>query len=682
MNLRHLLFSLMIMTRTCRLRILFALLVVFLSGAASFSWAQETPQSSPPSLTLNSPAEIDKFLDKYQEQLTAEQKDLLQKALLARQANDGLGNLLFLSPSKQLEVVTSIASGFLSSLWPSYDENNQATRPGILGTMAGWTDSLLRSPQPISAQRLLASLTPAGRRALAQGGTPTKAFWELEKGTTILGSLADESGHLDNIVTQYWSYFRNIAYALLTVVLVIFGFLIMLRQNVEPRVTMTISNALPRIATALVLITFSFAISGLIIDVGRIADGAIKSTFGVGQNENHTIYSLLASFGRMGLTNLKAGLRTTQYVWTFSEDTLDRNFPQWRCDYHPQCQENTNPKYGQGNGSACQYREGYQDQDQTGHWVGCPPFACSLLPFGMGPKYYDCRITLINVNILGGLGLPPCDRGNILFPRPGINCDNNPRADEGGGFQIKVDLMDWTNVPPGVGGNDNDNACNKVTIKDVQENNLPHDPEKGRDTHCCNYQKPDNKCHGNEVIWQNGFPRNAGNIIESWINRLILILVGAVINFLFFMTLLQAIISLLFKLVSCFAMWFLSAIFSPLVFMWGTIPGQEETIINWLKNFLANVLAFPVVNFLINLAYNLALPYADGTLPFTNFPTLLYTGAVNGAALFVPFGIILLTPQVPDLLKEILGAKSGHGGGGPDMTKQVRKLPIIGGLAG
>lgn len=674
------------MTRTCRLRILFALLVVFLSGAASFSWAQETPQSTPPSLTLSSPAEIDKFLDKYQDQLTAEQKDLLQKALLARQANDGLGNLLFLSPSKQLEVVTSIASGFFSSLWPSYDENNQATRPGVLGTMAGWTDSLLRSPQPFSAQQLLASLTPAGRRALAQGGTPTKAFSQLPEGTTILSSLADESGHLDNIVTKYWSACRNIAYALLTLVLVIFGFLIMLRQNVEPRVTMTISNALPRIATALVLITFSFAISGLIIDVGRIADGAIKSTFGDTQKENHTIYSLLASFGQMGLTNMKAGLRTTQYVWTFPEDTLDRNFPQWRCDYHPECQENIDPKFGQGNGTACQYREGYQDQDQTGHWVACPPFACTLLPFGMGHKYHDCRITLISVNLLGvGGALPRCDSlPPRVSPFPGVNCDDDPdaRPEIGGGFHIKIDLMDWTNVPPGVGGNDNDNACNKVTIRKVQEKNLPHDPERGRDTNCCNYQEP-GKCHGNEVPWAAAFPRSAGNIIEMWINRLILLLVGAVINFLFFMTLLQAIISLLFKLVSCFAMWFLSTIFSPLVFMWGTIPGQEETIINWLKSFLANVLAFPVVNFLINLAYNLAMPYAKGTAPgFANFPTLLYTGAVNGAAFFVPFGIILLTPQVPDLLKEILGAKGGRGGGGPDMSKQVRKLPIIGGLAG
>lgn len=130
-------------------------------------------------------------------------------------------------------------------------------------------------------------------------------------------------------------------------------------------------------------------------------------------------------------------------------------------------------------------------------------------------------------------------------------------------------------------------------------------------------------------------------------------------------------------------MWFVYTIFSPLVFMWAAVPGQEDTAINWIKNFLASVLAFPVVNFVINLALLLAVGYnVPGTGP-TNYPSLLFIGPNSLVGLLVAYGIILMTPSIPDMIKDIIGVKGGgKGAGAPDMSKQVKRLPIVGGLMG
>lgn len=64
-----------------------------------------------------------------------------------------------------------------------------------------------------------------------------------------------------------WKIFRNIAYALLAVVMIIIGFMVMLRKKIDPKTVVTVQNALPKIVLTLILITFSYAIVGLMIDL-------------------------------------------------------------------------------------------------------------------------------------------------------------------------------------------------------------------------------------------------------------------------------------------------------------------------------------------------------------------------------------------------------------------------------
>lgn len=64
-----------------------------------------------------------------------------------------------------------------------------------------------------------------------------------------------------------WSAFRNIVYLLFVLVFVLIGIAIMLRVKIDPRTVMTIENQIPKIIIGLILVTFSFAIVGFLIDI-------------------------------------------------------------------------------------------------------------------------------------------------------------------------------------------------------------------------------------------------------------------------------------------------------------------------------------------------------------------------------------------------------------------------------
>ncbi len=67
-------------------------------------------------------------------------------------------------------------------------------------------------------------------------------------------------------LTKIWLIFRNLTYLLYVIIFVVIGFAIMLRAKIDPRTVMTIENQIPKLIVSIVLITFSFAIAGLLID--------------------------------------------------------------------------------------------------------------------------------------------------------------------------------------------------------------------------------------------------------------------------------------------------------------------------------------------------------------------------------------------------------------------------------
>ncbi len=68
-------------------------------------------------------------------------------------------------------------------------------------------------------------------------------------------------------VQKLWSVFRNASYVGFVIVFVVMGFMIMFRAHISPQAVATVQDSIPRIVIALFLVTFSYAIAGLMIDI-------------------------------------------------------------------------------------------------------------------------------------------------------------------------------------------------------------------------------------------------------------------------------------------------------------------------------------------------------------------------------------------------------------------------------
>lgn len=70
-----------------------------------------------------------------------------------------------------------------------------------------------------------------------------------------------------NVLLPIWKAFRNVAYTMLAVILIVIGFMVMFRKKIDPKTVVTVQNAIPRVVIALLLVTFSYAIVGIMIDL-------------------------------------------------------------------------------------------------------------------------------------------------------------------------------------------------------------------------------------------------------------------------------------------------------------------------------------------------------------------------------------------------------------------------------
>lgn len=78
-------------------------------------------------------------------------------------------------------------------------------------------------------------------------------------------------------IQSLWKICRNAVYTIISIVFVAMGLMIMLRIKISPQATVTIQNSIPKIITTLILVTFSYAICGLIIDLTYLFQALILS---------------------------------------------------------------------------------------------------------------------------------------------------------------------------------------------------------------------------------------------------------------------------------------------------------------------------------------------------------------------------------------------------------------------
>lgn len=74
-----------------------------------------------------------------------------------------------------------------------------------------------------------------------------------------------------------WQATRNISYALIVLAVIVMAFMIMFRVKISPQLVVSVQSALPNIIASLILITFSYAIAGFMIDLMYVVIGIIAS---------------------------------------------------------------------------------------------------------------------------------------------------------------------------------------------------------------------------------------------------------------------------------------------------------------------------------------------------------------------------------------------------------------------
>jgi len=82
-------------------------------------------------------------------------------------------------------------------------------------------------------------------------------------------------------IAPLWTRVINLAYVFFVLIMIIAGFMIMFRHKIGGQAMVTLGSVLPRVVIALVVATFSFAIAGIIIDLGGVLTALVNYILGL-----------------------------------------------------------------------------------------------------------------------------------------------------------------------------------------------------------------------------------------------------------------------------------------------------------------------------------------------------------------------------------------------------------------
>ncbi len=161
-------------------------------------------------------------------------------------------------------------------------------------------------------------------------------------------------------------------------------------------------------------------------------------------------------------------------------------------------------------------------------------------------------------------------------------------------------------------------------------------------------------------------------------------LIATVVGLIVLITAVAYIIAIISAFVALIKRWLsmvLLAAFAPIIFLWGSLPGQEETLQAWFKSMIVSALTFPAAGLILYLATKLT-PIAGKDFPK---PPLAYP--IIGESVLLPLlspivsvVLVFLIASIPSVLEEFIDVKAPRALG--DVGKQVGKmaasLPFIG----
>lgn len=157
------------------------------------------------------------------------------------------------------------------------------------GDPAGITPECITAIQDILTQIRQASVNPTPSLAsvspiqdILSGNRPLSGIGYVRNSLARFSLVQEVSAQgfgfgAANAMRDLWVAVRNISYFFLILLIIAMSFMIMFRFKISPQVVISVQSALPRVVGALLLITFSYAIAGFMIDLLYVVIGIIAA---------------------------------------------------------------------------------------------------------------------------------------------------------------------------------------------------------------------------------------------------------------------------------------------------------------------------------------------------------------------------------------------------------------------
>lgn len=198
-------------------------------------------------------------------------------------------NLHTLSQNAVIEVLASFTC-FLSGHDPLNPVNGKClginAQTGKMAYMTGNSGGVAQTMGGLIGGTFAIPISGSGyaQYAMENFGISKKAYalYEgIEPGGSSTPSTQSNGLGYDRLkpLIGIWTRFRDIAYLAFVLAFTIIGLAIMFRVKIDARTVMSVQNQLPKIVVALIMVTFSYAIAGFLIDMMYVLMFLVILTF-------------------------------------------------------------------------------------------------------------------------------------------------------------------------------------------------------------------------------------------------------------------------------------------------------------------------------------------------------------------------------------------------------------------
>lgn len=150
-----------------------------------------------------------------------------------------------------------------------------------------------------------------------------------------------------------------------------------------------------------------------------------------------------------------------------------------------------------------------------------------------------------------------------------------------------------------------------------------------------------------------------GTVMSQIIGWILSWVIGVLAILIIIVALIVALFRVWFQLITAYVYIILDTVLAPFFILGGLLPGSPIGFGAWLRDMLANLLAFPVTIILFLMGKIFMDVFANPSLnkgDIFNPPLIGNPSVTNGLAPLIGLGFILLTPTVVTMLKEFLHA--------------------------